>query len=96
MAPDSDGGCQISKFEIFRDDGNGGSITTSVANATGSIYKQTVTLAAGSEGKLFRIKVVASNAIGIVESSSLSFVLADIPDKPTPKPAVVAELTNTH
>ena len=44
---------------------------------------------------MLRIKLVAANVMGSTESPALQFVLAAIPPKPTPAPAVVSSGTST-
>ena len=95
--PDSDGGCSITGFAIYRDDGAGGFIITPVDPATVAnnpyLFEHTTTLSAADTGKTFRVRIEAVNKYGSLLSPALQFVLADIPGKPTPAPSV--DITNT-
>lgn len=55
-APLSDGGCAITKYEVYMDDGNGGSITTVTnPNLDPTIRQATITtFPASKEGEDFR------------------------------------------
>ena len=83
------GGCRISGFAIYRDDGNNGDINIKVDGAVldgkSSILQHTAELL-GYSGASFHVKVVAYNQIGSAESKGLHFILADVPGQPTPPP----------
>jgi hypothetical protein len=57
-APSSDGGCYITGYRLFRDDGASGTITTEVDAASINdkpyLTSYTVTLTAADTGNLFR------------------------------------------
>jgi len=95
--PADDGGCPITGYALFRDDGAGGTISNAVDAGTVAnkpyLFSHTATLGAGFTGKTVRVKVEALNSIGSTLSPALSFVLADVPGKPTPAPSV--DPTNT-
>lgn len=95
--PESDGGCPITGYAIYRDDGQGGFIVTPVDTATVDgnpyLFRHTVALTSSETGKIFRVKVEAKNTYGTLKSPALQFVLADVPGKPTPAPMV--DITNT-
>ncbi len=95
--PRSNGGCPITGYAIYRDNGLGGFIITPVDVASVEdnpyLFKHTATIAGSETGKTFRVKVEAINVYGSVLSPALSFVLADVPGKPTPAPSV--DITNT-
>lgn len=90
VPPTNDGGCSVTGYGIFRDDGAGGAITTEIdassVNGDPSLYEYTTTLASSFTGKTIRVKVEAYTQQGSVLSPALSFVLADVPGKPTPAP----------
>ena len=103
------GGCRISGFAIYRDDGNNGDMNIPVDAAVladrSDILQHTATLT-GFTGVSFHVKVVAINEIGEAESNGLHFILADVPAQPSPAPSsgiyttidqihVVYENTNT-
>ena len=93
-SPLDNGGCTVSSVTIYRDDGAGSSITTSVQVITNGSLSYTDTLTLLDQGKTFRIAVTASNIIGSVSSSATSFVLADLPGVPTPKPSSDSAVTS--
>ena len=96
-SPLNDGGCAVTSITIYRDDGEGGEITTEVQKVTDGSLRYTDTLnLATDRGKTFRIAVEADNGIGKVSSSATSFVLAELPAIPTPKPTVDSVYTNTQ
>jgi titin len=95
-SPLNDGGCAIESVTIYRDDGAGSDITTLVQVITDGSLSFTDTLTLADQGKTFRVSVTASNGIGTVSSSATSFVLADLPAAPTPKPTSDSDLTNTQ
>ena len=77
--------------------GDGTSLSTLVADITDGSLSHTDTITpTGSQGKTFRIAVTATNNIGSVSSSATSFVLADLPAIPTPKPSSDSDVTNTE
>lgn len=77
------GGCSVSGYLIYRDDGAGGPITTSVDPGTvanqPNLFSHTATLGVGFTGKTIKVIVEAINSIGSVKSPSLQFILADVP-----------------
>ena len=77
-----DGGCRISGFAIYRDDGNNGEINipvdADVLNSRSDILQHTATIES-QIGASFHVKVVAYNEIGQAESKGLHFILADVP-----------------
>lgn len=89
--PADDGGCLITSFAVFRDDGAGGSINIE-ANAEGDTNVRnrptldTVTVtnfpAGSSTGKHFSFKVTAFNAVQSADSDSVTYILASVPAAP--------------
>lgn len=73
--PSSDGGCPILGYALYRDDGAGGTITTSLdggALATSyNVFEYAVTLGAGFTGATLRVKVEALTVAYSVESPAL-------------------------
>lgn len=88
-APDSDGGCPITGYELFINDGLGGDITTQV-NQTEIQNKPYITewkVESLTEiGNEYLFKVVVYNENGYAESDSVAFVLAAVPDTPGSAP----------
>ena len=95
--PESDGGCPITSYAIYRDDGAGGFIVTPVdpvaVQGNPYLFRHTATLLPADTGKTFRVKVEAINLYGSLLSPSLQFVLADVPGNPYPAPSV--DISNT-
>jgi len=95
--PESDGGCPITSYAIYRDDGAGGFLVTPVDPVSVEdnpyLFRHTATLLPTDTGKTFRVKIEASNLYGSLLSPALQFVLSDVPGKPTPAPYV--DITNT-
>jgi len=95
--PQSNGGCPITGYAIYRDDGAGGLIVMPVDPVFTAnnpyLFSDTSTLSASSTGMTFRVKIEAINAYGSTLSPALQFVLADAPGIPTPAPYV--DITNT-
>ena len=100
VEPKSVGGCPITSYALFRDDGAGSDINISIDPGTvGSSISQlshTATLGSSETGKSFRVVAQASNVIGSVSSSSITIVLADKPAAPSPAPTADLDLTNTR
>ena len=85
-SPGSNGGCSITGFDLFRDDGEGGDINIPVDSATISgnpnLFEHTVTLAALT-GKQVRFKLQVSNEMGSTLSPGfLTALVAGLPTKP--------------
>lgn len=73
--PLDDGGCSITGYAIYRDDGAGGAITTDIdsgiiANQP-NLFDHSITLGPTFTGKTIRIKVEAINNIGSALSPAL-------------------------
>ena len=93
--PDDNGGCPISSYAVFRNDGNAGAIEVE-ANAAGdtnvrnrpTLDTLTVTNfpATTSTGKIFSFKVTAFNIVQSTDSDYVSFVLASVPSAPMSGP----------
>ena len=94
-APMDDGGCPISGYAVFRDNGDDGDVTVEVntdndSAVRGSPYITNLnitTFPSNSEGKTFRIKVTAFNVGGLQADSSVTvLVLASLPGVPSTGP----------
>jgi len=74
--PEEDGGCPITGFAVFRDDGSGGDIINEVNSASDAAVRGIPTLReltitffpVSSEGFVFRLKVTAFNDEGSTDS----------------------------
>ncbi len=102
-APPDDGGCPVTGFEVYVDDGTTGIPTTkvtSVADSDPSINTATVTFTQPSGtsivGNIYTFAVRAINAAGYVESSTTKIALASLPSKPTTAPQSDTSVTNTQ
>jgi hypothetical protein len=92
--PSSDGGCAVTGYAVFRDDGAGSSINTEINSASDAAIRDNASLfdvdvtyfPASMEGETFFFQVYAFNAIGSVASESASFILGQKPSKPTTAP----------
>lgn len=96
----NNGGCPITGYAVYRDDGSGGSFVES--NSVGDIAVRNLpslnsllitNIPGGSTGKTFRIKVRVFNAAGYLDSPILKVVLASLPLTP-PVPIVIPTLTS--
>lgn len=96
--PLDNGGCSITSFAVFVDDGQLGSFTevnsVNDPNVRGNpgihslVISSPFTLA--SIGESFRVKIVSYNVDGETESAVGTIVLGDVPDAPT---TVVEKIT---
>jgi hypothetical protein len=88
-APENTGGCFITSYHIYRDDGNGGAFSlvddSSVANLPAK-REHTMTFLSSETGKTFKYYMTAVSSVGFVQSSTISYVLAAVPDKPSTVP----------
>lgn len=91
-APESNGGCSLTGFELYVDDGANGALssvdTGTIANKP-YLREHTYTLTGSDTGKTFRIYLSAVNEIGSVSSTLISTVLAAVPDAPGAAPTIV-------
>ena len=105
-APLDDGGCSLSGYAVFRDNGAEGDITTEVNSANDALVRNNPSLDGvtisnfaidnSDLGKTFRIKVTAFNNGGReADSGAVALVLASTPDTPTVGPENVEANTAT-
>lgn len=98
--PQDNGGCPVTGYKIFRDDGAGGDINNeidaSTVNNKPALYQHSTTLGGSFTGKTIRVKVEALTSKGSVLTPALSFVLADVPGAPTPAPLIVTSESTTE
>jgi hypothetical protein len=89
--PDDDGGCPVSNYKIYRDDGADGAITTLVTTAEPYLFEHTVTLDSSLTGLSLRFTLEAINSEGsTLNSGYLSALVAQVPTTPAAGPARVA------
>ena len=82
-APANNGGCAITSYHIFMDDGNGGAFTEVdplLVNNIPSLSQYTINFNSTQTSLTFRFYLVADNVIGSVQTSTVGFVLAAVPD----------------
>ena len=86
LTPDSNGGCPILGYEIFRNSGENDDMTIKIDDLDGtnpSLSTHVIDMTIDGEvGKIYRIKVRALNYAGFTDSSSISIALASLPEKP--------------
>jgi len=98
--PGNTGGCPITSYAIYRDDGNNGAFSTnmdaaSVANKP-NLFEHSFTISALLTGLPIRYKLEAENVIGKTMSGSfLTAILAGIPATPTLGPIDVTTITDS-
>lgn len=90
--PSDNGGCLITSYAVFRNDGSASSINieangdndTNVRNRP-TLDKLTITNfpVSTSTGLTFSFKVIAYNAVQSTDSDSVSYILASVPKAPT-------------
>lgn len=92
------GGCSVSSYAIYRDNGTNDAFATSMDPATiGNnpyLFENTFTLPSYLTGDIIRYKLQATNEIGSTLSTAyLSAILAGIPPAPTSGPINIPLLT---
>lgn len=96
-APINFGGCPISSYVLYRDDGLGSAVNIPIDPSTfaqrPNIFSYDVTLTSSFTGRKINVKVEAFNAIGSVTSKAVMFVLASVPAAPFPEPQVILSKT---
>jgi hypothetical protein len=97
-APVSNGGCSITGYVLYVDDGTGTSgtftatDTTTIANKP---YLRSDTVTLSPSGSTFRAYIRAINSIGYINSNIMSFILASVPDTPSVAPVSDSTVTNS-
>jgi len=89
--PGSDGGCGITGYKIYVDDGNQGVFTEyDPGNVNDKPFLDTYTIdmtvatIAGVVGSTYRIRIGAENNVDEILSDSVAVILASVPSKPNP------------
>ena len=93
-----DGGCPVSGFAVFRDNGNWGDVSTELNSVSDSSVRDnpvlrqlTITnLPLNSENMWFRIKVRVFNREGYSDSTLLRILNAGVPASPASAPTLVS------
>ena len=91
----SNGGCAITSYKIYVDDGNGGSFTEydpSNVNGKPFMHQYDIDMTAsglnGVVGSRYRIKVGTENNVAELVSDSIAVLLASAPDQPPPATSI--------
>ncbi len=98
--PLSCGGCSIIEYALFMDDGNGGTLSEIDSSSirgfpTKSSHTVTSpTIPASSEGNTFMFKLLVRAEGGDIESETIGYTLASVPDAPTSVPASDSTVSN--
>ena len=100
--PESDGGCPITSYAVFRDDGAGSSINVEINSSNDpairnnpSLFEADVTFfPASMEGESFYFQIVAYNQVGQVLSETSAFILGTAPSAPPTAPVLNAANTD--
>lgn len=99
-APSSNGGCTITSYHIYMNDGLGGSVFTEVDAATvsnsPSLRQYPITFTATDTGNEYEFYLVCENAVGSITSETVSFVLASTPDQPPTAPYLSLTETTSY
>lgn len=94
--PIDDGGCPITGFAVFRDDGAGSAITDEVNSVSDTLVRNIPTLNSlvvtnfpvSSEGLTFRFQITVFNKEGSSLSNIGSILYAGVPNTPTSAPVI--------
>jgi hypothetical protein len=78
--PTENNGCPLTGYELYRDDGAGGVITTLVGTYEPQELEGTISLTVAETSNTYRVQIVAYNNGGSITSGIASFVLANVPD----------------
>ena len=98
-APVEDGGCTVTGYAVYRNDGEGGTSWTEVNTPMDSNVRDKPTLLsmivssfpANPSGKEFVFKVVAFNEMGQYSSDTAGYVLASVPTAPANGPYMISQ-----
>lgn len=104
FAPGDDGGCAISGYAVFMDDGAGGSIINEVNAVNDPAIRSIPTLRSATitvfpaltSGNTFRFIVTAFNLEGSTNSLITSILYAGVPSTPASAPTNVVSLTDQN
>ena len=84
------GGCPITGYHLYRDNGDSGSISIEVdpaeVNNKPTLTQYNVVFDSTKTGSYFRFQIAASNAEGSTLSRVGAFIIAQQPDKPLETP----------
>ena len=96
--PESNGGCPIVGYELYRNDGENDDLTIKIEDLDStnpSLSSHVIDLSAdGVIGRIYRFKVRATNYAGYTDSSSISIALASLPEKPATPPTSNVDITD--
>lgn len=86
LPPVSDGGCMITGYKIYLDNGAGGAFTeVDAANVSNKPFLNTydIDMTTKTVGNTYRIFIEAENSVSIVASDLVAVLLASVPDQPS-------------
>jgi hypothetical protein len=98
-APASNGGCPITSYHIFMDDGNGGSfaeVSSTQVNGIPSLRSYTISFSSAQTSLTFRFYMAVDNSLGTYTTSIVSYILAAVPNQPPTAPTVDLTQTTAH
>lgn len=93
--PQDNGGCPITKYVQYSDDGAGGVLAIETATIPSTTLQLTLDRTSNS-GKTYRLQVEAVNANGSIKSNIISLVTATVPTAPTSSPTSIQSQTNAQ
>lgn len=80
-----DGGCYITGYQQYSDDGAGGALTLETDSISSSVLELDLDRTSGP-GLTYRIQIIALNHRGEVYSNVISIIAAEVPGDPTTAP----------
>jgi hypothetical protein len=89
----NNGACDITGYTVYMDDGSSGNPTTGVpgiATDLPSLREAAVSLSVTDLGKTFTYKIRATNRMGYVESTTVSFLFAVEASTPSTGPQIIS------
>ena len=96
-APPDDGGCPVTGFEVYYDDGVNGEVKIStIANNDPSINSASMTFSSGTIGDEYLFSVRSLNQAGYTQSNTIKIALASLPSPPSTAPTSDSDFTNTE
>lgn len=95
--PEDNGGCEITSFELFRNDGNAMSEPNiKVESYTSNLLSHTLTLVDDTlqTGMIYKLRFRATNDVGESQDSDIvQYSLVEVPEAPS-APVIMQSLTN--
>ena len=98
-APASSGGCPITSYHIFKDDGNGGlfaEVSPLLVNSIPSLRSFTINFSSAQTSLTFRFYMTVDNSLGSYTTNTVSYILAAVPGQPPTTPTIDLSQTTAH